>query len=73
MKKKLKLDADALTVVSFTSSAVRNEGGTVGGYVKTTECTASGATHCNSDVVDCADTADRSCFTGCDVLTSICM
>lgn len=75
MNKKLKLDPDALTVISFTSSVVLNGGGTVhghSGYDCTTECTASGATHCNSAVVDCADTG-RSCYGTCELITHLCM
>lgn len=70
--KKLKLDVDSLTVISFASSVVRNRGGTVHAQ-STFETTFSGMTVCNSEVSDCADTANRSCHGTCEVLTETCM
>ncbi len=69
--KKLRLDLEGLVVESFASNEVPNRRGTVharSGDGCTTSCSASGMTHCDSDLSDCADTGNRSCFGGCSVL-----
>jgi len=73
MKKlKLKLDLDSLEVESFNSSEVRDEGGTVRGHsgVDNESCACTVIAHyCypNSNIMDCVDSANRSCFGDCYV------
>lgn len=71
--KKLRLDVDALRVISFTSSAVPDGSGTV--HARSGEpigtCSNTVIPHyCypNSDVMDCAYSVVRSCEGGCEVV-----
>lgn len=75
MNKKLELDLDSLEVQSFATAGADGERGTVRGLEFTDECTdACGTTviphYCdpNSALMDCADTAGRSCFEKCAVV-----